>query len=104
MDTLAGAACTYVLIGVMWANLYVILEMLRPGSFDIPSAWILSPGHIVAPLTYFSFATLTTVGYVMHPVTLQASMLSVLEAIVGQLFLAIMIGRIVGLHTAQRSE
>jgi hypothetical protein len=104
MDTLAGAACTYVLVGMAWANLYVVLELFRPGSFAIPADWIVGPGHVVAPLTYFSFATMTTVGYVIHPVTLQASMLSVLEAVVGQLYLAIIIGRIVGLHTAQRSE
>ncbi len=36
LDTIAGAACVYMLMGVIWANAYMLLEHLRPGSFVIP--------------------------------------------------------------------
>src|SRR5438876_9614628 len=37
-DAIAGAACAYVLLGLVWANLYVLVERARPGSFDIPGS------------------------------------------------------------------
>jgi hypothetical protein len=103
-DTLAGAACAYVLTGVTWANLYEILELLKPGSFDIPASWLLQPSHDPAfALQYFSFTTLTTVGYGdIHPTGLRGGGLAIGEAVVGQLYVAIMIARLVGLQLVQR--
>src|SRR6266850_883232 len=64
IDTIAGAACVYTLLAVVWGNMYVLLEFLRPGSFSIAAPWLMGasrdPG---AALVYFSFITLTTVGY-----------------------------------------
>lgn len=103
-DTIAGAACAYALTAVTWANLYQILELLRPGSFQIPPSWLLPPsGDPSIALQYFSFITLTTVGYGdIVPLNPRAGGLCIAEAVVGQLYVAIMIARLVGLQLVQR--
>jgi len=104
LDTIAGAACVYMLMGVIWANAYMLLEHLRPGSFVIPDDWRL-PGNQIGPaLVFFSYVTLTTVGYGdIRTAGPAAGGLAVVEAIVGQLFLAITIARLVGQHLSKRS-
>jgi hypothetical protein len=104
LDTLAAAACTYMLLALVWANLFLLLELFRPGSFVVPDAWRLGQSRDpTAALAYFSLETLTTVTYgVIHPAGLPAGALCVCEALVGQLYLAIMIARLVGIHIAQR--
>jgi hypothetical protein len=105
IDTIAGAACAYTLLAMVWGGLYLLLEFLRPGSFNIAAVWRMGPtGDPSAALVYFSFVTLTTVGYGdITPVWPGAGGLAVAEAVVGQLYLAITIARLVGLHTSQRS-
>ena len=104
LDTIAGAACVYMLLGVIWANGYLLLEHLRPGSFVIPDDWRL-PGNQIGPaLVFFSYVTLTTVGYGdIRAAGPAAGGLAVVEAIVGQLFLAVTIARLVGQHLSKRS-
>lgn len=106
MDTLAGAACAYAMLAVVWGNLYVLLEFLRPTSFHIPPAWrVGSSADPTAALVYFSFITLTTVGYGdITPRWPGAGGLAAAEAIVGQLYLAITIARLVGVHISQHTE
>ena len=61
-DTLFGAAYIYMFIGLSWTGVYTLVETARPLSFQISSD---SPYQItrVSELIYFSFTTLTTVGY-----------------------------------------
>jgi hypothetical protein len=103
LDTVAGAACVYLLLGLVWGDLFLVLESWRPGSFHVPGDWIVgSAGSLRAPLVYFSFATLTTVGYGdIHPNDPPAGSLCAAEAVIGQLYLAIMIARLVGLHATR---
>jgi hypothetical protein len=92
-----GAVAAYLLLGVLWAQLYSLTALLRPGAFsgavnvaDGPRAWL-----------YFSFLTLTTVGYGdVLPVHPAARSLAMLEAVVGPLYLAILIARLVSLTEA----
>ena len=94
LDTVAGAACAYFLLVDRW----------RPGSFAIPTGWMVGPGRdLRSALMYFSFATLTTLGYGdIRPTDAAAGSLCAAEAFIGQLYLAIMIARMVGLYTSQR--
>jgi hypothetical protein len=102
-ETIAGAICAYLLIGMMWSNVFAIVENLKPGSFADNS---FKTGAEVGPepirdqahrFTYFSFVTLTTLGYGdITPVTRPAKNLAALEAIFGQLYLAVLIARLVG--------
>jgi Ion channel len=104
VDTIAGAACAYTLLALVWSGLYMLLEFVRPGSFLIPTVWRLGPsGESDAALVYFSFVTLTTVGYGdITPLWPGAGGLAAAEAIVGQLYLAVTIARLVGLHASRR--
>ncbi len=105
LDTIAGTACAYVLLGFVWGNLFQLVEHLHPGSFEIPSSWLGPDRDPGATLIFFSFVTLTTVGYgIIHPTGPGPGALCVAEALVGQLYLAIMIARMVGLHLAQRAK
>ena len=94
-----GAVAVYLLLGVAWARAYALVEMLRPGAFQLGVA---TGGHLGAKLTYYSFITLTSVGYgdiaAVHP---YARSLSMMEALVGQLFPAILIARLVAMQLAQ---
>lgn len=104
LDTLAGAACAYLFIGFMWAMLFMLLDRFEPGSIQFPEAWTQVPaGSEAARYVYFSFVTLTTVGYGdIVAKTVDASGLVVAEAVIGQLYLTILIARLVGLHLSER--
>lgn len=100
LDTIAGAACVYLFIGFMWAMLFALLDQLEPGSLHFPEAWVQgSAAGGTARYVYFSFVTLTTLGYGdIVPKTVDASGLVVAEAVIGQLYLAVLVARLVGLH------
>lgn len=103
-NILCGAACIYLLVGTVWGFAYTILEIVAPGSFLIvePSnAAAIRLGDQPGWLIYFSFTTLTTVGFGdILPVSANARSLAVLEAVVGQIMLVVMMARLVGLHVA----
>ncbi|HUN61044.1 MAG TPA: potassium channel family protein [Candidatus Sulfotelmatobacter sp.] len=92
-----GGVCAYLLLGLAWASAYHLVEQVHPGAFHFVS----SPATIdelTDKLIYFSFATLTTVGYGdVVAVSPYARSLAIGEAIVGQLFPAILIGALVAM-------
>lgn len=97
-DLIMGAACAFLLLGLIWAHGYYLLELARNGSFRGAE----DLGNDLWNFIYYSFVTLTTLGYGdITAASKPARALSVLEAITGQLYLAIMIARLVGLHAAQ---
>jgi hypothetical protein len=97
-DMIIGAICVYLLLGMMWASMFSIIEILHPGSFNLPEGMASELSHF----SYYSFVTLTTLGYGdITPLTPVARSLSLLEAITGQLYIAILIARLVGIHIAQ---
>jgi hypothetical protein len=95
-DRLWGAAATYLMIGVLWSFLYAIVDRAGAASFSIRG----SPASMdLTDLLYFSFSTLTTTGFGdIVPVTRLARSAAVVESIIGQLFLAILIARLVGVY------
>jgi hypothetical protein len=99
MDTLFGAIAAYLLIGVSWGMVYGLIEHLHPGSFRVAVA---SGKPIAWPdFTFFSFVTLTSTGYGdMVPLTGYAKSLAILEAVVGVMYPAVLIGRLIGLSQA----
>jgi len=105
-DTIAGAICAYMMIGLAWAPLYMLIETLRPGSFDIPPGWHVGErGDLGPAMVYFSYITLTTVGFGdIKPAGPMAGGLVIVEAVVGPLYLAITIARLVGLHVSSRRD
>ena len=98
IDLIMAAACAYILLGLVWAYVYYFVEVFHPNSFTVPG----HPGDDLWDFYYYSFVTLTTVGYGdILAITKSARALSILEALTGQLYLAIMISRLVGLHASQ---
>ncbi len=95
-DRLWGAAAAYLMIGVLWSFLYAIVDRNSPGAFVIRGA--VARMDLVDQL-YFSFSTLTTTGFGdIVPVTRLARSCAIVESIIGQLFLAILIARLVGVY------
>lgn len=87
---LVGAVVAYLLLGLTWACAYELLESLRPAAFHMARTDGSYP-----PFLYYSFVTLTTVGYGdITPASSGARALSNLESLVGVLFPAILIGRL----------
>ena len=99
-DRLWGAAAVYLMIGILWSFLYAIVDRASPRSF--------ASGGTVAPmelmdLLYFSFSTVTTTGFGdIVPLTRPARVAAIAESIIGQLFLAILIARLVGVYPRPR--
>lgn len=94
-NRLIGAVCTYLLIGMVFAGLYFYLVAFDPESFS--GIDIERRADVYWDMTYFSFVTLTTLGYGdILPVGQAARALAHLEASTGTLFIAILIGLLVG--------
>jgi voltage-gated potassium channel len=107
LDTLSGAFCVYLLMGFAWGSLYSVMNLQAPGAFRLPAGW--TPTHaagitVDVPLNlliYFSFVTLTTVGYGdILPITDASRSVAILEAVLGHFYLAVLVARLVGLHIA----
>src|SRR5688572_21051439 len=95
-DRLWGAASAYLMIGILWSFLYSIVDRSVPQSFSVRGS---SESLQVIDLLYFSFSTLTTTGFGdIVPVSRPARTAVMLEGISGQLFLAILIARLVGVY------
>lgn len=106
-NRIIGAISIYFVLGLIWAFAYSILETLHPGSFAI--SWSGDTGSLssetVSHFIYFSNVTLTTLGYGdIVPRSRPAQMFTTLEAITGQLYVAIVIARLVGLQISQGSS
>jgi hypothetical protein len=101
LELILGAINIYLMVGVGFAATYALLELIQPGSFTGLEATLNTP-TMVHPFMYFSFVTLTTLGYGdISPLTPVGEMLSYVEAIFGQLYLAILVARLVGLYIAK---
>ena len=99
-NLLLGAASLYLLMGVCFAYMYTIVDYFFPASF---SGALTSGTHgihaLFAQFFYYSFVTLATVGYGdIMPVSQEARFLSLIEAILSQLYMTILIARLVGMH------
>ena len=100
-NRIVGAICVYLMLGVIWALSYGLLEVIIPGSFGgltegaATVSW--SPDWV-----YFSFVTLTTLGYGdVLPLTFFSRTLAYFEAIVGQFYLAVLVAGLVGAYLTE---
>ncbi len=99
-DTILGGITVYFLFGILWTIFYRILLLLHPAAISVTD-----PHFPMNELLYFSFITLMTVGYGdIVPLIPIARNLAILEAFTGQLYLAIFISRLVGIHLTTANE
>jgi voltage-gated potassium channel Kch len=100
-----GAVAVYILLGTIWSLFYHLIELQLPGAFQLPPGISEKPQVLQAHLGYFSFVTLTTLGYgdivAVHPVS---RTFVIIEALVGQLFPAILLARLVSMEIAHRGK
>ena len=108
-NTIYGAACVYIIFGFFWAFIFSLIEYHTPGAFHFPGE--LKTDSIegielnLFECLYFSFVTITTLGYGdITPVSKFAKMLVVIEGVCGQLYITILLARLVGLYTAKESR
>ena len=100
-----GGVAAYLLIGVTWAFGYKLLMEEVPDAIHFQSSFAGIPTGEPARLIYFSFATLTTVTYGdAYPVHRIARSLAMAEALIGQLYPAILIATLVGMALQARSS
>jgi hypothetical protein len=99
LNVIYASIVVYLLIAIMWSFVYSVLESIHPGSFAIGNSQIEVGRRLYI---YYSFVTITTLGYGdITPTTDLANTFSFLEAVTGQLYIAILIARLVGIQIAQ---
>ena len=99
---ISSAISIYVLVGIFWYLLFMFLLMIDPDSFDIRN---FNPEMVSIDMIYFSFTTLTTLGYGdITPLSYTAKMWSITEAMMGVMFLAVMISRVVSLFGSKKKD
>jgi hypothetical protein len=105
-EKIFGALCAYIFIGLLFALFFAHLEYRDPGSFsttnDLLAEKVAGESMQLQTFTYFSFVTMTTLGYGdITPVTDNAQTLAWLEALIGQLYLAVMVAGFVATHISE---
>lgn len=101
-DLIFGASMVYLLSGILWGKFYFIENMMTPGSFkgagisNFDSTTLLNAYEQQFNFLYYSFATLATLGMGdITPLSHLAKSLTAVEAMIGQLFVAIIIAKLV---------
>jgi voltage-gated potassium channel Kch len=94
--SIQGAIAIYLLFGLSWANAYLIAIQLNPHSFQSTVGLSVTS---VSEWFYYSYVTLTTLGYgEITPISRVARALAIGEAVTGQLYLAVLIARLIGME------
>lgn len=110
LNTIYAALSAFLLIALLWAVMFSIMDVLRPEAFSVPMEMAGGGPGIETGSTgsfhslYFSLVTITTLGYGdIYPLTSAARMLAGAEAFTGQMFIAVMIARLVGIYSSRPS-
>jgi len=110
-EMIFASLCVYLLLGLLWAEAYSLLNLVEGGSFSYSfgggdqANFMGNTGEQTAVPLYYSFITMTTLGYGdIYPITPSGRMLSSLQAVVGQLYLTVLVAWLVGLHVARASS
>jgi len=103
-DTLFRAVNGYLLIGFAWSGLYQMVTLVDGGSILVGGIPITeTPRDLWSSLMYFSFVTLTTLGYGdIVPNSAHAQSLATLEAVIGQLYIAMLIARLIAAFSVRQ--
>ena len=102
-NRLVGAICVYLMLGVIWALAYSLVELATPGSFGGVTAG--QNAGWDSEWLYFSFVTLTTLGYGdILPLSAIARALAYMEAVTGQFYVAILVAGLVSAYISDRQS
>jgi hypothetical protein len=110
-DKLLGSICAYLLVGICFGLAYLAVDMANPGSFTIDGSPSSRPvGHHdlaerFSHYSYFSFITMSSVGYGdILPVSPAGRSLVIAQAVFGQFYMALMVGRLLALHVGTQNQ
>lgn len=106
-NIISGAICGYLIIAVICAYLYWILEKYFPGAFKFENInpRMMPENRLMEEFFYFSIMTLTTVGYGdIVPLARCGKMVALVEAVIGQVYLTIIIARLVGIQISEKHQ
>lgn len=98
-STIFGAICGYLLMGLTWSFLHALIFIMNNQAYNFPPTVSDAPQIGTLNFIYFSFISLSTVGYGdITPVSQVARTFSWLEAVTGQIYLTVWIARLLALH------
>jgi hypothetical protein len=104
-DTIYGALSVYLLMAIAWAAAYSLLVTIHPGAIVMDAARHPNPRMDWSDCVFYSFVTLTSQGNGdIVAMTAQARSLSILEAVSGTMYVAVLVARLVGLYSSGKSE
>lgn len=110
-DGIAAALNGYLMLGLAWGLIFMCIEIVLPGSFRLPDGLALPADPLTytneqwSVFSYLSYVTLATLGYGdVTPVSSPARSLAVLEAILGQFYLAVVVARLVGVFASAKGR
>lgn len=103
IENIFGTVSLYLLIGLGWANLYQLIELIYPNSFSLDLHTGAYPVINWSEFIYFSFTTLTTLGYGdIVPINDYSRSIAILESVTGVIFLAVLVARTIGLNVTHQ--
>ena len=95
-NSIVGAICIYLLTGLLWALMYLLIAQAIPGAFNGIEQLVWYENF--ADIAYYSYVTLTTLGYGdITPVAPLARFLVYMEAVVGVFYMAILVASLIGI-------
>jgi hypothetical protein len=101
-STIFGALCIYLMLGFSFTNLYLFVAKIQPWAFYLTPGVNVHTTAQYSDLVYFSFGSMTSLGSAgIIPVSLSVRSLSSVEAILGLLYLAVLVSRLVGMYHAE---
>lgn len=110
-DLIAASLCAYLLLGLSWAHIYSIVAYTDPVSFKFSDAIVSDDARMrfgnrhTGTTIYFSFVALTTLGFGdISPVSTTARMLTITEALMGQIYLLVLVSRLVSLNVTESQD
>lgn len=107
LETLRGVICAYFMIGFVFAFIYLLIEFINPGSFQLmrSDANRVLHGPYLSQLMYFSYVTLLTIGFGdITPLNNISQSFVIIEGVIGQFYIAILVARIVSVYTLLSDE
>lgn len=106
-NVIYASMCLYLMLAFIWAAIYANIHLFYGGAFNFSNDYLadttLEGGQSMSTFTYFSFVTLSTLGYGdITPANRVAGAWVAVEAMIGQFYIAIVMARLVSLHAANR--
>jgi voltage-gated potassium channel len=103
VNKIVGAICIYLLMGLIWAMMYLFIAQIIPGAFNgiEQGIWYENFGDVA----YYSFVTLTTLGYGdITPVAPVARFLVYMQAVIGVFYMAILVASLIGVSISESTK